>query len=73
MIKGSRLRDRADGNLPKLVGGVEAEGDAVDLGHGLARGGAVAVGDASRCCSQGRLNCAARRGGEVLAVQALRC
>ena len=33
MVKGPRLGDRADGNFSQLVGGVEAEGDAVDLGH----------------------------------------
>ena len=51
LVERSRFRDRADGNLAQLVGGVEAEGDAVYLGHGLARGGAVAIGGASRCCS----------------------
>jgi hypothetical protein len=33
LVEGPRFGDRADGNLAQLVGGVEAEGDAVDLGH----------------------------------------
>jgi hypothetical protein len=33
LIEGARFRDRADGNFPKLVGGVKPKSDAVDLGH----------------------------------------
>ena len=35
LVERSRFGDRADGNLAQLVGGVEAEGDAVDLRHCL--------------------------------------
>ena len=33
LVERPRLGDRADGNFSQLVGGVEAEGDAVDLCH----------------------------------------
>ena len=51
LVERSRFGDRADGNFSQLVGGVEAEGDAVIWAMVLHGGGAVAVGGASRCCS----------------------
>ena len=33
LVERSRFRDRADGNLAQLVGGVKPKSDAVDLGH----------------------------------------